>query len=233
MLEIIQQLGGVDTQAFLCLNHLHATFWDYFMYIYSGKFVWIPFYLSFLVVMFKNFPWKANVECLLLISLIILACDQTASGLLKPLVERMRPSNPDNPISPLVHVVNGYRGGRFGFPSSHAANTWGLAFFAMYLARRKQLTLFLSLWALLMCYSRIYLGVHYPGDVLVGTVIGFCMASLFYNIFQRVKGEHARIFKPTSGKLEYAPLPLITGSASILLILVASGIMTIIGYQFN
>lgn len=225
MNEILQTLIDIDTNLLLWINGLHTPFWDNFMMLYTSKLVWVPFYASFLYVMFRNFPTKVNIICLVVITFIIFACDQAASGVLKPLVGRMRPSNLENPISPLVHVVNGYRGGRFGFPSSHAANAWSMTFFAMYLVRRSKLTIFLALWAFMMSYTRMYLGVHYPGDILVGTLIGFLFATLFYYIFQRARGEYTHLFKPAAGNLKQAYVPILTGIITIWIILVASGIM--------
>lgn len=224
MTELIHQLEQLDTQIFLFFNGFHSGYWDYFMMIYTDRFVWIPFYLSFLFVMLKNFPIKVVLTTLVVISLIIAFCDQTASGLLKPLVGRMRPSNLDNPISPLVHVVQGYRGGRFGFPSSHAANSWSMAFFAMYLVRRSKLTVFLCLWALITCYSRMYLGVHYFGDIVVGTFIGFIYATIHYYIFQHFLRKYTDKFKPTH-HLKYSYVPILTGLLSIWMIICASGIL--------
>lgn len=108
------------------------------MLIFSDRFVWVPFYASFFFVMVRSFPVKVVLTTLIVITLIIALCDQTASGLLKPMIGRMRPSNPDNPISPMVHIVQGYRGGAYGFPSSHAANAWGMAFFALYYSYREE-----------------------------------------------------------------------------------------------
>lgn len=224
MTELIHQLEQLDTQIFLFFNGFHSGYWDYFMMIYTDRFVWIPFYLSFLFVMLKNFPIKVVLTTLVVISLIIAFCDQTASGLLKPLVGRMRPSNLNNPISPLVHVVQGYRGGRFGFPSSHAANSWSMAFFAMYLVRRSKLTAFLCLWALITSYSRMYLGVHYFGDIVVGILIGFIYATIHYYIFQHFLRKYTDEFKPTH-HLKYSYVPILTGLLSIWMIICASGIL--------
>lgn len=229
MNEMIQYLSQIDTDLFLWLNGFHSTFWDYFMTIYSSRFVWVPFYASFVYVMFRNFPWKVNVTCLIVITLIILICDQTASGLLKPMVMRMRPSNLDNPISPLVHVSFGYRGGRYGFPSSHAANAWSMAFFATYLVKRTKLTVFLALWAFVMCYSRIYLGVHYPGDLLVGTLIGFATATVSYYAFKFFFEEYTNQFLPRKVPLIHSYIPITVGCISIALMFVASGIMVFVG----
>lgn len=229
MMELIHFLEQLDTSLFLALNGLHNVYWDHFMMIYSQRFVWIPFYLSFLYVMFRNFPLKVNIVCILVVAIIITICDQTASALLKPLVERMRPSNPANPISPLVHIVDGYRGGRFGFPSSHAANAWSMAFFARYLVRRSKLTCFLTVWAFLMAYSRIYLGVHYVGDILVGILIGFLTASLSYYVFQRVRGNYTHVFKPSATELRDAHVPFSVGIATVVVILAVSAVLCFVG----
>lgn len=125
MLELIHYLEQIDTTIFLFFNGMHNELFDYFMVLVSNRFTWVPFYAAFIFVMIKNFHWKVTIVTILAIALLVLLCDQTASGLLKPLVRRLRPSNLDNSISYMVHVVDGYRGGRYGFPSSHSANSWG------------------------------------------------------------------------------------------------------------
>lgn len=99
MIELLHQIEQIDTQIFLFFNGFHNEYWDYFMMIFSDRFVWVPFYASFIFVLLKNFPVKVVMSTIVVITLIILFSDQTASGILKPLVARMRPSNPDNPIS--------------------------------------------------------------------------------------------------------------------------------------
>ena len=118
------------------------------------------------------------------IALTITYADQVCATLIRPLVERMRPSNPNNPISEFVHIVNGKRGGRYGFPSCHAANSFALAFFLMFLFKNRFLTLFILFWAALNSYSRIYIGVHYPGDLAMGMLVGFSGALLLYALFR-------------------------------------------------
>ncbi len=128
---------------------------------------------------------RPSVSLLAVISIVltIVYADQICATLIRPLVERMRPSNPNNPISEWVHIVNGKRGGRYGFPSCHAANSFGLAFFVMLLFKNRLLTLFILLWAALNSYSRIYIGVHYPGDLIAGMLVGLSGAVLMYKLY--------------------------------------------------
>ena len=222
MTEIIQQLAQFDEQAFLMLNGLHHNLLDYFMLLVSNRFTWVPLYASFIFVMVRNFHWKVTAATLLCVALVVLLCDQTASGLLKPMVARLRPSNLDNPISPMVHIVDNYRGGRYGFPSSHSANSWGLAFFGMQLVRNRKLSIFLFVWALVMSYSRIYLGVHYTGDILVGAIIGCLMGTLIYRLYHRFASQYTDQFQHPSQRLRYDCLPIAVGMASF-------GMMLIVG----
>lgn len=186
MTEILTPLTDLDTDMLLAVNGWKHAWADQFMYAYSGKWVWAPFYASILYVLFKNYHWKVVLGCLIAIGLTITFADQVGASLIRPIVERMRPSNPANPISSMVEVVNGYRGGRFGFPSCHAANTAGLAFFLLFLWKNRAVGIFIIVWALLTCYSRSYLGVHYPGDLLAGILLGLIAAAIFYTLFKRL-----------------------------------------------
>lgn len=169
---IVTFLSEIDTHLFLFFNGMHAPFWDYFMKAFTGKIIWVPMYASILYLLLKNFHWKAVLCYVVAIALIITFADQMCSSLIRPVVARLRPANPENPIVDLVHIVNGYRGGRYGFPSCHAANSFGLAMYVVCLFRKRWLSVFIIAWAVLNCYTRIYLGVHYPGDLIVGGVIG-------------------------------------------------------------
>lgn len=183
---MINELANIDQTIFLYLNGMHNTFGDYFMSTFTGKWIWVPMYASILYVLLRNFDWKVVLGCLAAIALTITFADQVCATFIRPVVERLRPANPDNPISDLVHIVNNHRGGRYGFPSCHASNSFGLAFFLVFLFRRRALSVFICLWAALNCYTRIYLGVHYPGDLLVGGIIGFCGAGLMYYLLRKV-----------------------------------------------
>lgn len=177
---LITWLIELDTAVFLFLNGLHLDFLDPVMKTISGKFIWVPFYLFLTYCLMQRVGWRRGLVCLVFIGLTITATDQIGGSLIRPLVERMRPSNPDNPISALVHIVDGYRGGRYGFPSCHAGNTFALATFLSLLFQRRAVTVGMFTWAVVVSYSRIYLGVHYTGDILVGAMLGSANAILFY-----------------------------------------------------
>lgn len=177
----------MDTDLLLFINGMHNTFFDSFMSSYSGKLVWIPLYASILYVIFRNFSWRVALLCVVAVALTITFADQVCSSAIRPTVERLRPSRAPE-LDGLVHIVNGYRGGRYGFPSCHAANTFGLACFLGLLLRKRWLTVYMVFWALLTCYSRAYLGVHYPGDLLVGALVGSAGAFLMYRLFAWCSG---------------------------------------------
>lgn len=186
--ELFQSLMETDQNVFLYLNGLYTDFGDYFMSTFSGKIIWVPMYASVLYVLLKNANWKETLCCLIAIALTITFADQMCATVIRPVVARLRPCSPDNPISELVHLVNGKRSGSFSFPSCHASNSFGLAFMLMYLFRNRRLTLFIMLWAVVNSYSRIYLGVHYPTDLLAGAIIGAVGATLMYFLLRQLTG---------------------------------------------
>ena len=180
---MLESLQALDRTVFLALNGMHTPYLDSFMYIFTSKLVWIPLYASILYVLYKNMNIRMVIFTTLMFALLIALADQTCSSILRPIFERPRPSrNPD--IADMVHLVNGKRGGKFGFPSCHAANTFALACFMMLLFKNRALTTFFMLWAIVTCYTRVYVGVHYPGDLLFGTVVGFAVGAVTYGIYR-------------------------------------------------
>jgi undecaprenyl-diphosphatase len=160
-----------DKTLFLFLNGIHGPYWDHFAGIFTSKAPWGVMYASILYVLCKNFHWKMALVTALAFVLVAVVSDQLASSVLRPLFARPRPSR-DPAIMEIVHLIDGRRGGDFGFPSAHAANTAAQATFIAFLFRRCRLTLFFVAWTLATCYTRVYAGVHYPGDVLFGILAG-------------------------------------------------------------
>lgn len=178
--EFILWLSDIDARLLLIVNGAHSPFFDSVMWCISGRWVWVPFYAVLAYLLFRRMSWKRASICLVTIGLIILAADQTCATLIRPEIGRLRPANLNNPLSSFVYVVNGYRGGRYGFPSCHAANTFALAVFMSLVIRHKWFTVMMFSWAFIVSYSRMYLGVHYFGDLFCGATIGSLFAVLFY-----------------------------------------------------
>ncbi|HCX99044.1 MAG TPA: phosphatase PAP2 family protein [Bacteroidales bacterium] len=167
---MLDWLIHLDTQIFLLLNGLNSPFFDPIMIFFSSKLTWLPLYLLIIFYMYKRFGWRL-IWPLIGILLVVVLADQTSVRLFKNIFERLRPChNPD--IMDMVHLAANRCGGKFGFISSHAANTFGVATFLALLFKRRWFTLWIIVWAIVVSYSRIYLGVHYPGDVLVGGLVG-------------------------------------------------------------
>ena len=179
---MLEKLVQLDQQLFLFLNRLHNPFWDKVMYwVTEGTFFWIPFYILLIVLVARIFKWQ-TIYILMAIAVVITLCDQFSSTLIKPWVQRLRPCHEPS-IQHLVHLV-GDCGGMYGFISSHAANTFGLSMFLWLLLKsRYQLIGLLFFWAALVSYSRIYVGVHYPADIILGALSGIVFAWRIYQLY--------------------------------------------------
>ena len=214
--DLLSMLKAMDTMVFLTVNSHHNAYFDSVMWLVSGKLIWVPMYVSLFFVLLKNYSYKVVFAILLAIGVVILFTDSFTAQIIRPWVCRLRPSNLDNPMSSMVHIVDGYRGGAYGFPSNHASNTWGLAFFITFLFRRYKLTFFFFLWALLVCYSRMYLGVHYFGDLLIGGLLALAGASTVFYVFRKVSGD-TRL-----QKVKFIYWPVWIGVATFVVIMVSS-----------
>ena len=172
----------------LAINSCHSPFFDNFFYIYTQTWTWLPLVLLLLVWMWRKWGVR-SLYVVAGIALCILLADQISSSLLKPWVARLRPThNPE--IADLIHTVRGYRGGLYGFVSSHAANAFAFAVFTSLVISNRYYTLAIAFWAVLTAYSRVYLGVHYVGDVVCGAVLGVFVALLVYGIFRSIRVIH-------------------------------------------
>ena len=178
MMEILR---FIDTEMFLYLNGAGHEALDPLMMLFSGRWPWVLMYVMIAYVIVRRYGWRTGLVFIAATAAAVGAADFICASIIRPLVMRLRPANPDNPLSDLVRVVNGYRGGSYGFPSCHASNTFALATATALLLRRGTYTAFIYLWALAQCYSRIYLGVHYPGDIMAGAFIGTLLGWAFYH----------------------------------------------------
>jgi undecaprenyl-diphosphatase len=169
---LIELLKYWDTQVFLFLNEKHSVFLDFVMFWASNKIIWIPLYLFFVFLIYKYYK-KSTLWILLAAVLLIAMSDIVSVHLFKNVFLRLRPCH-EPQLEGLVHLVNDKCGGQYGFISSHAANHFAIAVFLSVLlgSKVKYFTILIFIWAGIISYSRIYLGVHYPGDVLGGIVVG-------------------------------------------------------------
>lgn len=179
---MLENVIGIDTDLFLWLNSYHNSYWDIFMKMVSAKFTWVVMYVIIILALWKAYGWRSMLIVAIGTMIAVALADQATASLLRPFFERLRPAHIDNPISPFVHIVDGSRGGAYGFPSSHAANTFATATLLSLVFRRWQFTVAIFIWAILNCYSRIYLGMHYPGDLIAGILIGFLFGLILYFI---------------------------------------------------
>jgi undecaprenyl-diphosphatase len=185
-MSLWERLDAIDREAFLAINGAHSHFFDVLMEAASSMVLWFPAYAFFLWVILKRHGDKALLWSLPIIALMILFSDKGSVLLFKETVERLRPCH-EPALSGLVHLVYKDCGGQFGFVSSHASNHFAIAVFMISVLDRRPRWAVAALlaWAVLIAYSRVYLGVHYPGDVLVGGLYGATIGSLAALTFHR------------------------------------------------
>lgn len=182
--QIIHTLKDVDEHLFIIINSIHCPIGDFVMWWVSNRWIWIPLYLILAISIFRHQKFLDAVLCITAIGIAVALADQLSASVIRPAVERLRPSCPDNTLSAIIHTVNGYHGGRFGFPSCHAANSFALATFLSLIYRTWNARLLIIGWALLLCWSRIYLGVHYPGNILVGITVGVICGVIMFALWR-------------------------------------------------
>jgi undecaprenyl-diphosphatase len=151
------------------------------MYIISSKVIWIPFYLAIIIAL--GIKYKRKLLVIIIMIIIAITINDQISLFLKNEIHRLRPCH-EPALEGLVHLVKGRCGSSFGFVSSHASNSFTAALLGLLLIRRRWFTYTILIWALVVGYSRIYLGVHYPGDVLCGAILGSFIGWMAYNFYE-------------------------------------------------
>jgi undecaprenyl-diphosphatase len=179
-------LESFDREALLAVNGSDSLFLDRVAHVLTTAITWVPLYISLFVVVLRN---NDNFRKVLMIlgaaGMCVLLAGTVDDVIVKPTVARWRPTH-DPVIGAMVDVVDGYRGGRYGFFSAHAANTFSIAIFFCWLVRSRLLSTALVIWSLTNCWTRLYLGVHFPGDILVGLTWGFLVGTFVYYVFFRL-----------------------------------------------
>ncbi len=188
----MQELIYRDRELLLFLNNLGGASYDAFWILMSEKWIWIPLYVIFLYLIIKNFAAKQVIFLLLFIAIGLTISDQLA-GIFKEGIMRLRPCH-DPELIPKMRLV--LCGGTYGFYSSHASNSFFIANFLSILLYRKYkyLPYFLFFWAIVVSYSRIYLGVHFPLDIIFAAIVGFLLGGLFANLSLKVVNKQNQIF---------------------------------------
>ncbi len=170
----------IDHWLFLVLNSVNSPFWDKVMNFMSQVAVWIPMYLAILI--FLGIRYKKKFWLIILFIILAVVLSDQISVFIKNAFDRPRPCH-ESSLQGLVHIVNGKCGGMYGFVSSHATNSFTVALLSLLLIRKRWYTVFIIIWATSVSYSRIYLGVHYPGDVLGGALLGTLIGLSIYKIY--------------------------------------------------
>lgn len=185
-ITILTYLQDIDTSLFLFLNSIHSPAWDIIFQWITNKKSWIPFYVLLLAMTALKYQWK-TIYIGIFIGFLMLVSDQISVQLFKNVFERLRPCY-NLEITTLVHTINGHCGGKFGFVSSHAANSFALAVFIGLVLKNYYRFIIggMLFWATLVSYSRIYVGVHYPSDIICGGILGSSIAVFIYLLMKFV-----------------------------------------------
>ena len=183
---MLEFLNSIDTKLFFFLNSLHHPILDPIMWFITKKESWFPFYVILLGIIIYKYK-KQSIILIPCIALLILLADQISCRLFKDVFQRFRPSRVDE-FKDIIHLLYGKRGGKFGFVSSHAANSFAAATFFSFLFRYKIFTYSIFSWAAIVSYTRVYSGVHYPGDIFCGAFLGIAIG-IFVNKI-RILVEH-------------------------------------------
>ncbi|MCQ2958814.1 MAG: phosphatase PAP2 family protein [Bacteroidales bacterium] len=182
---MFESLELFDRQLLLAIIVCNSAFFDTLFYCITQTWASVPIFLLALYLLQRKYGWKLSLFSLACIALAIGCADVISTECFKKVICRYRPSH-NLEIEQLVHIVRGYKGGMYGFVSSHAANMFAFAVFVSLLLKNKWWTIVFLFWTLIVCYTRMYLGVHYPADIVCGALVGCLCAVVFYCLERRV-----------------------------------------------
>jgi undecaprenyl-diphosphatase len=172
----------LDQKLLLFINSLNSPFCDQVMYTLSGKIIWAPLYLAILIYLGIRYKKRFLVIILFIIVAVAMA-DQFSVQIFKNVFHRLRPCHEPS-LQGMLHLVNEECGGLYGFVSSHASNSFNVALLSLMFIRKRWYTISIIIWATVIGYSRIYLGVHYPGDVICGSMLGALIGWSVYKLYE-------------------------------------------------
>jgi undecaprenyl-diphosphatase len=201
-------LERFDQQLFLFINSSNSPFFDQVMHAISGRLIWAPLYLVILI--FLGIKYKRKLLIILIFIILAITLSDQASFILKNITQRLRPCN-ESALAGLVHLVNGECGGRFSFVSSHAANSFNVALLSLLLIKKRWYSICIIAWALVIGYSRIYLGVHYPGDVFCGSILGALIGWGIYSLYVLIDNKILKDNPFFNSSQNRPPTPLMGG----------------------
>ncbi len=198
---MIETLTSLDQQILLFFNGHHTAFMDDAMALITSKWIWIPFYLILIDMLFKKLGPKYAALTLVAVVIAIVMADQICASVMRPYIARLRPCNPDNPIFQYITLVKEIHPGSYSWPSCHAANTFALATLLSCVMRSRKFTTMIFSWAIIVSISRLYCGVHYPTDILCGAAFGSVFGYLALMFVSRLYTAFPRMYmsirKPT------------------------------------
>lgn len=213
-----------EKNLFFLINSTHTNFWDNVMWLFSDMKIWIPLalFLIFNITYKKN--WKQWLPILFGIALVFILCDQASSHIIKPLVARPRPTHYPG-IMEHVRTLFGYTGGQYGFISGHATNSFGFAIFTSLLFRNRFFTIIILVWASIIAYSRIYLGVHFISDIVGGIIAGIAIGFLVYKGYKYITSK-IQVNATSLYNIEYSDKQINTTTISIILYILSFSILS-------
>lgn len=191
-------MNELDVDMMLALNFDGGTFLDSFMWFCSRIWVWIPLYAVILFLIYRRFGWKYMLVAMLFMGLGVGICDQVCN-FFKSAIPYLRPTR-DPAVAPFLHTVRGYRGGMYGTVSGHASTSFSIFVFSSFMLRPKWFIGVTLLYTLLISYSRIYLGVHFPMQILFGIILGAAVAILLWFLFKWINGKYGLAVTPVRRK---------------------------------